>query len=71
LGRGLDWVTHRGPFQHQTFYDSVKIAQYGCPLLHLVLRPGDRPGSSGIPVCFRVESCSVPRALFAGTFMTH
>jgi len=21
---GLDWVTHRGPFQHRTFCDSVK-----------------------------------------------
>ena len=29
MGRGLDWVTHRGPFQPRPFWDSV-ISAVGC-----------------------------------------
>ena len=32
---GLDWVTHRGPFQPLTFCDSVTLPKVGAPLLEL------------------------------------
>lgn len=58
----------------QTRFAYRKPTQYGCPLPHLAPRPGDVPGSSRVPISFRLEGCGsrgVPRAVLPGTFMVH